>query len=115
MEESSKKLGVQSVHRNTLSQQVVDQIVHLLVTGQMKAGDKLPPEMELMKELEVSRPVLREALSALDTLGVITRKTREGTFLTIKSVHIHSLSCWRWLRIIYQRSSKREWHWSWDW
>lgn len=84
MEESSKKLGVQSVHRNTLSQQVVHQIVHLLVTGQMKAGDKLPPEMELMKELEVSRPVLREALSALDTLGVITRKTREGTFFNDK-------------------------------
>ncbi|WNS78389.1 FadR/GntR family transcriptional regulator [Domibacillus sp. DTU_2020_1001157_1_SI_ALB_TIR_016] len=84
MEESSKKLGVQSVHRSTLSKQVVEQIVQLLVSGQMKAGDKLPPEMELMEELGVSRPVLREALSALETLGVITRKTREGTFFNNK-------------------------------
>ncbi|MFD4816005.1 FadR/GntR family transcriptional regulator [Peribacillus butanolivorans] len=84
MEEYPKKLGVQSVHRTTLSQQVVDRIVQLLVSGQMKVGDKLPPEMELMKELEVSRPVLREALSALETLGVITRKTREGTFFNDK-------------------------------
>jgi len=84
MEESPKKLGVQSVHRSTLSKQVVEQIVHLLVSGQMKAGDKLPPEMELMEELGVSRPVLREALSALETLGVITRKTREGTFFNNK-------------------------------
>jgi DNA-binding FadR family transcriptional regulator len=84
LELSSKKLGVQSVHRSTLSKQVVDRIVQLLVSGQLKAGDKLPPEMELMKELEVSRPVLREALSSLESLGVITRKTREGTFFNNK-------------------------------
>lgn len=84
LEFSSKKLDVQSVNRNTLSKQVVDQIVQLLVSGQMKSGDKLPPEMELMKELDVSRPVLREALSSLETLGVITRKTREGTFFNNK-------------------------------
>lgn len=81
---SSKKIGVQSVHRSTLSKQVVDRIVQLLVSGKMKAGDKLPPEMELMKELEVSRPVLREALSSLETLDIITRKTREGTFFNNK-------------------------------
>ncbi len=84
MDDSSKKLGVQSVHRSTLSKQVVEQIVQLLVNGQKKPGDKLPPEMELMEELGVSRPVLREALSALETLGVITRKTREGTFFNSK-------------------------------
>ncbi len=84
MEVSPKKIGVQSVHRSTLSKQVVEQIVQLLISGKMKAGDKLPPEMELMEELEVSRPVIREALSSLETLGVITRKTREGTFFNYK-------------------------------
>ncbi|MCM3790117.1 FadR family transcriptional regulator [Domibacillus indicus] len=84
MNASARKLGVQSVNRNTLSKQVVERIVQLLVSGQLKAGDKLPPEMELMEELEVSRSVLREALSALETLGVITRKTREGTFFNNK-------------------------------
>ncbi|WP_121613556.1 FadR/GntR family transcriptional regulator [Mesobacillus foraminis] len=79
-----KKLMVESVSRNTLSKQVVDSIVQLMVSGQLKAGDKLPPEMKLMEELEVSRPVLREALSSLETLGVITRKNREGTFLNSK-------------------------------
>lgn len=84
MENSARKIGVKSVSRSTLSKQVVDRIVQLLVSGQMKPGDKLPPEMELMEELEVSRPVLREALSALETLGVITRKTREGTYFNDK-------------------------------
>jgi len=84
MEEPIKKVIVESVNRSTLSKQVVERIVDLLMSGQMKPGDKLPPEMELMEELQVSRPVLREALSALETLGVITRKTREGTFFTNK-------------------------------
>lgn len=84
MENPLKKAVIKSVSRSTLSKQVVDRIVQLLQSGQMKPGDKLPPEMELMDELEVSRPVLREALSALEILGVITRKTREGTFFSNK-------------------------------
>jgi GntR family transcriptional regulator, transcriptional repressor for pyruvate dehydrogenase complex len=84
MGEPSRKVVVKSVSRNTLAKQVVDRIVQLLVSGQMKPGDKLPAEMELMGELEVSRPVLREALSALEMLGLITRKTREGTFFSNK-------------------------------
>lgn len=79
-----KEIKVVSVNRNTLSKQVVESIIQLLNSGQLKPGDKLPTEMEFMEKLNVSRPVLREALSSLESLGVITRKTREGTFLTIK-------------------------------
>lgn len=85
MEDSSpKKSLVKSVKRNTLSKQVVERIVQLLLSGQMKPGDKLPPELELMEELDVSRPVLREALSSLETLEVIIRKTRDGTYFNNK-------------------------------
>jgi len=84
MEESPKKFSVESVNRNTLAKQVLERIIKLLTSGQLKPGDKLPTEMELLGELEVSRPVLREALSSLETLGVITRKTREGTFFNNK-------------------------------
>lgn len=84
MEEPSKKILVESVNRNTLAKQVVERLINLLISGQLKPGDKLPTEMKLMEELEVSRPVLREALSSLETLGVITRKTREGTFFNNK-------------------------------
>lgn len=50
----------------------------------MKPGDRLPPEMELMEKLDVSRPVIREALSSLETLEVISRKPRGGTFVNEK-------------------------------
>lgn len=76
--------AMKSVERKTLSKQVVEQIVQLLHSGHWKAGDKLPAEMELMKTLHVSRPVLREAMSSLETLGVIRRKPRSGTFLNHK-------------------------------
>jgi GntR family transcriptional repressor for pyruvate dehydrogenase complex len=84
MDDSPKKITVESVSRNTLSKQVVESIIQLLISGQMKPGDKLPTEMELMEILNVSRPVLREALSSLESLGVIHRKTREGTFFNNK-------------------------------
>jgi len=84
MDESPKIIKVDSVNRNTLSKQVLENIIQLLVSGQLKPGDKLPTEMELMEKLQVSRPVLREALSSLESLGVITRKTREGTFFNNK-------------------------------
>lgn len=81
---NQKDIGFQSVKRKTLSKQVVDQIIQLLKAGHFKPGDKLPSEHKLMEELYVSRPVLREALSSLETLGIIHRKTREGTFFSEK-------------------------------
>lgn len=84
MSQRKSKLIVPSIERKTLSKQVLDRFVQLLDSGQWKPGDKLPSEMELMELLEVSRPVLREALSSLETLGVIRRKTRSGTYLNDK-------------------------------
>ncbi|MBU8915995.1 FadR/GntR family transcriptional regulator [Neobacillus sp. 114] len=84
MDHSPKKITFGTVTRNTLSKQVEENITQLLISGQMKPGDKLPTEMELMEILNVSRPVLREALSSLESLGIITRKTREGTFFNNK-------------------------------
>ena len=80
----SRKIKVETLSRNTLAKQVMDSIIQLLLSGQLKPGDKLPTEMELMDMLEVSRPVLREALSSLESLGVISRKPREGTYFNNK-------------------------------
>jgi len=79
-----KEYIVDTVRRSSLSQQVLEKIIYLLISGQIKPGDKLPPEMKLMVQLDVSRPVLREALSSLETLEIITRKPRGGTFVNDK-------------------------------
>ncbi|MFE5794980.1 FadR/GntR family transcriptional regulator [Streptomyces sp. NPDC056503] len=54
--------------------------------GEYAIGDKLPSEAELCRTLEVSRPVLREALRALQTLGLTTSKTGKGTFVIASTV-----------------------------
>lgn len=73
-----------SIQRNTLSQQVLEQIIHLLMDGRLQPGDKLPSELELMTQFDVSRPVLREALSSLETLEIIKRRPRGGTYINGK-------------------------------
>ena len=79
-----KEYKMDTVRRSTLSQQVLEQIVQLLMSGQLRPGDKLPAEMTLMEQFDVSRPVLREALSSLETLEIITRRPRGGTYVNEK-------------------------------
>ncbi|WP_042371515.1 FadR/GntR family transcriptional regulator [Streptacidiphilus neutrinimicus] len=54
--------------------------------GDYAVGDKLPSEAELCRTLEVSRPVLREALRALQAMGLTVSKTGKGTFVLANTV-----------------------------
>lgn len=47
----------------------------------LRAGDRLPAEAVLARELEVSRPSLREATRSLQTLGVIEAQPGNGLFV----------------------------------
>uniref|UniRef100_UPI00403F134A FadR/GntR family transcriptional regulator n=1 Tax=Oceanobacillus sp. FSL W7-1293 TaxID=2921699 RepID=UPI00403F134A len=72
------------IQRNTLSKQVLEHIISMLMDGQLHPGDKLPSELTLMNDLDVSRPVLREALSSLETLEIVKRRPRGGTYINEK-------------------------------
>ena len=61
--------------------QIICQIEDLIERGVLRAGDKLPTEPVLAEQLGTSRPPLREALSALEILGVIERRGRTGNFV----------------------------------
>jgi DNA-binding FadR family transcriptional regulator len=54
--------------------------------GDYAVGDKLPSEAELCRTLEVSRPVLREALRALQATGLTVARTGKGTFVVANTV-----------------------------
>lgn len=75
---------IETIQRNTLSQQVLNHIISMLMDGQLHPGDKLPPELKLMDDFDVSRPVLREALSSLETLEIVKRRPRGGTYINEK-------------------------------
>lgn len=60
---------------------VVEQIQQMIVNGDLKSGDKLPSERELAERLKVSRTSIREALRALEVLGLIESRQGEGNFI----------------------------------
>jgi len=66
---------------------MVERVVALVKTGQLKAGDQLPPERRIAEEAGVSRAIVREALCALQLAGVVERKGGAGSFV---AVDIHS-------------------------
>ena len=59
---------------------VASRIRKAIVRGQLKAGDRLPPEAQLIEDFDVSRPTVREAIRILESEGFIqvSRGARGG-------------------------------------
>lgn len=58
------------------------------ITEKNMIGDKLPPEMDLAKDLGVSRTALREALQRLELEGYISRRRRVGTIVLARRLDL---------------------------
>lgn len=67
--------------RGRVSEQIAGSLKRLIATGQLKVGDRLPPERELAEHLEVSRNSIREALHTLELRGLIESRQGGGTFV----------------------------------
>ena len=61
--------------------QIARQIRNSIRDGRLKIGEKLPPERTLAVEFGASRASIREALSALEMLGLIECKSGQGNFI----------------------------------
>src|SRR5436305_5824307 len=66
------------------SSAIAEQIRTAIVTGRLKAGDRLSPERELAEQFGVSRVTVRDALRTLEAMGLIEVKVgaRGGAFVT---------------------------------
>ncbi|MFD2639862.1 FadR/GntR family transcriptional regulator [Piscibacillus salipiscarius] len=62
-------------------QEVLDKIRQFIEANSLSEGDRLPSERELAEQLNASRSSVREALRAIELLGLIETKHGEGTFL----------------------------------
>ncbi|AZV57111.1 FadR family transcriptional regulator [Clostridium sp. AWRP] len=60
---------------------VIVQIENMIMDGTLKRGDKLPSERELVDNFKVSRTSIREALRALQVIGLIDSRQGEGNFI----------------------------------
>ncbi|WP_432039485.1 FadR/GntR family transcriptional regulator [Streptomyces cucumeris] len=55
---------------------------HMIASGRLGAGERIPPEADLCEELGVSRGSLREAVRMLTALGVVEPRHGSGTFVS---------------------------------
>jgi GntR family transcriptional repressor for pyruvate dehydrogenase complex len=60
-------------------------MVDHLIQGDWLEGDRIPPERELCQKLGVGRSSLREAMKALEIIGLIEMRVGEGTFICNRS------------------------------
>ena len=65
-----------------IQEDTANRIRDLIVSGAYDAGQRLPPERVLAKQLGVSRGGLREAISQLAALGIVHARQGSGTFVT---------------------------------
>jgi GntR family transcriptional regulator, transcriptional repressor for pyruvate dehydrogenase complex len=63
------------------TQQVVNHIRSLIESGSLQPGDKIPPERELARDLQISRASLRTGIGYLAAMGVMKVKHGVGTFV----------------------------------
>src|SRR5918995_6680433 len=65
-----------------VTDEAIDKIKEMLLRGELKAGDRLPPEKELSDRLGLSRSSLREAVKALELIRVLDVRRGDGTYVT---------------------------------
>jgi DNA-binding FadR family transcriptional regulator len=71
----------EKVRTTKVSAIVAEQIVTAIQKGDYPVGNRLPSEAELAIQMGVSRPSVREALSALEAVGVIESKAGSGNYV----------------------------------
>jgi len=75
------KAEFEAVPRTKLYQKVVKQVQDIIRDGLLRPGDMLPPERELAEQLHVSRGSVREAILALESMGLVEPRHGEGTIV----------------------------------
>jgi GntR family transcriptional repressor for pyruvate dehydrogenase complex len=73
------KAEFEAVRKTKVYEKVAEQIQRLIRDGLLKPGDMLPPERELAETFQVSRSSLRDAIRALELMGMVEARQGEGT------------------------------------
>ncbi|MFY9843204.1 MAG: FadR/GntR family transcriptional regulator [Terriglobales bacterium] len=76
--ESSASAGFEAIPRSKVYQEVARQLERR-ITEEMKPGDRLPPERQLVRMLGVSRGSVRDAIRTLEMMGLLEPRQGVGT------------------------------------
>lgn len=65
-------MQTERITRRKLSDEVLERLLRLISEGNLKAGDAMPSERELMERFGVGRPAIREAMQSLANMGLVS-------------------------------------------
>ena len=71
----------QKISSPSLRELFVEQVQHMILSGKLKIGEKLPPERQLAQEMQVSRAVVNGGITDLERMGFRVVKPRSGTYV----------------------------------
>lgn len=63
-------------------EKIVDYIENEIIQGRLRKGDKLPTERKMAEDMEVSRASVREAIKALEVMGIVKSIQGSGNYIT---------------------------------
>ena len=86
---ADRTMEVAPIKSTRIYEEIVRQVKQMIAEGRLKSGDQLPPERDLAEKFVVSRTSVREALRALESLGLLESRPGEGTF--VREVSVESL------------------------
>ena len=66
----------------SLKEACIQKLENLILSGEMKIGEKLPSERKLAEMLNISRPVLHDSLVDLASKGLVAILPRRGVFVS---------------------------------
>ncbi len=74
-------LDFQTIRPPTLKELFMEQLLDMILRGDLKIGDRLPPERQLAEKTRVSRSVVNSGIAELEGCGFLTVKPRSGTYV----------------------------------
>jgi GntR family transcriptional repressor for pyruvate dehydrogenase complex len=74
-------LSFKPIRTKKIYAEIVEQLKNMMSDGELKPGNKLPSERDMAESLGVSRASVREALTALEAMGILDMRPGEGTFV----------------------------------
>ncbi|WP_445165305.1 FadR/GntR family transcriptional regulator [Mycolicibacterium sp. Dal123E01] len=81
-------MALQPVNRRSVPEDVFEQILADVLSGEMQPGESLPSERRLAEVLGVSRPAVREALKRVAAAGLV--EVRQGDATTVRDFRRHA-------------------------
>lgn len=86
--------SITPIPKTTLAQTAFEQLISHVVMGRWKPGDRIPPERDLCQQLGIARTSLREALKAMELVGMVDSRVGDGTFVCPRSEFLSRPLLW---------------------